>query len=64
MCSPSVKFQMALLESFKLNGLSELNAVMFDVHGSAHIKGTKDEILAKIERYIDTLGLTELKIEF
>jgi len=62
--SPSAKIQMALLESFKLNGLSELNAVMFDVHGSAHIKGTKNEILAKIEKYIDTLGLTELKIEF
>ena len=58
------KFQMALLESFKVGGLTELNAVQFDVHGTAHIKGSKEEILAKIERYIDTLGLTELKIEF
>lgn len=62
--SPQVKFQMALLESFKVGGLTELNAVQFDVHGTAHIKGSKEEILAKIERYIDTLGLTELKIEF
>lgn len=63
-CTPQVKFQMALLESFKVGGLTELNAVQFDVHGTAHIKGSKEEILAKIERYIDTLGLTELKIEF
>lgn len=63
-CTPHVKFQMALLESFKVGGLTELNAVQFDVHGTAHIKGSKEEILAKIERYIDTLGLTELKIEF
>ena len=63
-CTPQVKFQMALLESFKVEGLTELNAVQFDVHGTAHIKGSKEEILAKIERYIDTLGLTELKIEF
>lgn len=63
-CDPQVKFQMALLESFKVNGLSEMNAVQFDVHGTAHIKGSKEEILAKIGRYIDTLGLTELKIEF
>ena len=47
-----------------MGGLTELNAVQFDVHGTAHIKGSKEEILAKIERYIDTLGLTELKIEF
>lgn len=59
-----VKFQAALLESFKVNGLSELNAVAFDIHGTAHIKGTKEEIMQKIERYIDTLGLTDLKIEF
>ena len=63
-CTPQVKFQMALLESFKVGGLTELNAVQFDVHGTAHIKGSKEEILAKIGRYIDTLGLTELKIEF
>ncbi len=63
-CTPQVKFQMALLESFKVGGLTELNAVQFDVHGTAHIKGSKEEIIAKIERYIDTLGLTELKIEF
>ena len=63
-CTPQVKFQMALLESFKVGGLTELNAVQFDVHRTAHIKGSKEEILAKIERYIDTLGLTELKIEF
>ena len=63
-CTPQVKFQMALLESFKVGGLTELNAVQFDVHGTAHIKGSKEEILSKIERYIDTLGLTELKIEF
>lgn len=63
-CTPQVKFQIALLESFKVGGLTELNAVQFDVHGTAHIKGSKEEILAKIERYIDTLGLTELKIEF
>lgn len=63
-CTPQVKFQMALLESFKVGGLTELNAVQFDVHGTAHIKGSKEEILAKIERYIDTLGLMELKIEF
>lgn len=63
-CTPQVKFQMALLESFKVGGLTELNTVQFDVHGTAHIKGSKEEILAKIERYIDTLGLTELKIEF
>lgn len=63
-CTPQVKFQMALLESFKVGGLTELNAVQFDVHGIAHIKGSKEEILAKIGRYIDTLGLTELKIEF
>lgn len=62
-CTPQVKFQMSLLESFKVGGLTELNAVQFDVHGTAH-KGSKEEILAKIERYIDTLGLTELKIEF
>lgn len=63
-CTPQVKFQMALLESFKVGGLTELNAVQFDVHGTAHIKGSKEEIIAKIGRYIDTLGLTELKIEF
>lgn len=63
-CTPQVKFQMALLESFKVGGLTELNVVQFDVHGTAHIKGSKEEILSKIERYIDTLGLTELKIEF
>lgn len=63
-CTPQVKFQMALLESFKVGGLTELNAVQFDIHGTAHIKGSKEEILTKIERYIDTLGLTELKIEF
>lgn len=63
-CNPHAKFQMSLLESFKVGGLTELNAVQFDVHGTAHIKGSKEEILAKIERYIDTLGLTELKIEF
>lgn len=63
-CTPQVKFQMALLESFKVGGLTELNAVQFDVHGTAHIKGSKEELLSKIERYIDTLGLTELKIEF
>lgn len=65
-CTHQTKFLMDLLESFKVNGLTELelNAVQFDIHGTAHIKGSKEEILAKIERYIDTLGLTELKIEF
>lgn len=65
-CTQQTKFIMDLLESFKVDGLTELklNTVQFDVHGTAHIKGSKEEILAKIERYIDTLGLTELKIEF
>lgn len=65
-CTQQTKFIMDLLESFKVEGLTELklNTVQFDVHGTAHIKGSKEEILAKIERYIDTLGLTELKIEF
>ena len=64
-CTHQTKFLMDLLESFKVNGLTELelNAVQFDIHGTAHIKGSKEEILAKIEKYIDTLGLTELKIE-
>ena len=34
------------------------------IHGSAILKGSKNEILQQIEKYIDTLGLTELKIEF
>ena len=56
--------QQSVVDFIKSSQLANLKSLDLHIHGSATLKGSKTEILEQAEKYIDTLGLTELKIEF
>ena len=56
--------QQSVADFIKNSQLANLKSLDLHIHGSAIMKGSKTEILQQIEKYIDTLGLNELKIEF
>ena len=56
--------QQSVADFIKSSQLANLKSLDLHIHGSAVLKGSKMEILQQAEKYIDTLGLTELKIEF
>ena len=56
--------QQSVADLIKNSQLANLKSLDLHIHGSAVLKGSKMEILQQAEKYIDTLGLTELKIEF
>ena len=56
--------QQSVADFIKNSQLANLKSLDLHIHGSAILKGSKKEILEQAEKYIDTLGLNELKIEF
>lgn len=56
--------QQSVADFIKNSQLTNLKSLDLHIHGSAVLKGSKMEILQQVEKYIDTLGLNELKIEF
>ena len=56
--------QQSVADFIKSSQLANLKSLDLHIHGSAVLKGSKMEIRQQAEKHIDTLGLTELKIEF
>lgn len=56
--------QQSVADFIKNSQLANLKSLDLHIHGSAVLKGSKTEILQQVEKYINTLDLNELKIEF